>query len=109
MTSLRPFALLAALAAGLCAPAHAASWFGSDGLKPNNDVERAFSQPVIAMTDGPGRQVSAGVVYGLHGPVQASMGRTASPALTLSLAGRTKIHLVPTNGRGAMLVFQTAP
>ena len=109
MTSLRPFALCAALTAGLCTPVHAASWFGSDGLKPNNDVERAFSQPGIAMTGGPGRQVSAGVVYGLHGPVQANAGRSASPALTLNMAGRMKIHLVPTNGRGAMLVFQTAP
>jgi len=101
--------LVALTCLATCGAAAAAPLFGDDDLQRNGAVARHVWTPNFASGEIGGMRLSAGVALGLRGPLQASLGRSVMPAITLGLRGRSSVSLLPAGGRGAMLVLQTAP
>ena len=90
------------------AAAHCGPWLDADDLQRNGAVSRRLWKPDVASVQWGGVRLSAGVAFGLRGPLQDQLGRRHTPALTMELSGRSSLSLLPGND-GAMLVWQSAP
>jgi hypothetical protein len=108
MTASQRNFLTAALMALAGLPAAAAPLFGGDELQRNGAVSRHLWTPDCARGQVAGVRLSAGLALGLSDPLHGPLGRRVTPALKLQLDSRSSLSLLPGNGRGTMLVLQTA-
>lgn len=91
----------------LAAPAAWAGPIEIEGLERNGALSRRVWKPEFAKAEVGGLKVSAGVAIGLRGAVRANLDRSVAPALSVDLAHRGSLSLLPARD-GAMLVWQSA-
>ena len=108
MTASHRFLLIACLMAQAARPAQAAPLLGGDDLQRNGAVSRHLWTPDFTRAEFAGLRLSAGLALGLREPLRGPLGRRVTPALSLDLGQRSSLSVLPGNGRGAMLVLQTA-
>lgn len=88
------------------ATCHAGQRDDQGQLRPNGRVSTRLYVPAAAERVA-GEPVSAGLALGVKGPLRQHVG-WAAPSITFDLSGGSKLSLMATPGKGAMLVLQAA-
>lgn len=95
-----------ALLAASTGPAFAGPLAESEHLWRHGSVSRHFWAPSLTSTEIAGMRLSAGLAVGVRRPLRATVGSAVAPAIVLTTGQRSNLTLLPTDQRGAMLVWQ---